>query len=173
MSADREPGGGERRAQELICLLLEGRAGLLEQDELAAAARRDPALRRQLRQQLVVDEMLSQAAAPERSLPAFLDGLQERERIHGSPDIFLAEFRIAMARQMSPPRLVRTVSLQLAAVAVAACIAIGFSALLLDWMAGKASALEPFVARASELAGTLSSTPTGARRAYLDASVIR
>ncbi len=160
------------RHQQLISLLLEGRASLPEQDELAQAARMDPELLVLLRQQMLLDEVLSQLAAPERSLPAFIDGLHEQQRIATEPDAFMLRLRVALAAQEESPIEHHPLLARTGALAIAATLLIGASCLLLSWMHERAGSMAPYLATYSELASATSADPSIASKAFRDAGGI-
>ncbi len=68
------------RYEELLCALLDGELSTEEADELAAGLRTQPDLLRDLARHLVLWEVWSQHAAPERSAEAFVAAWRTRLR---------------------------------------------------------------------------------------------
>jgi hypothetical protein len=79
------------RYQELLERLLEGELSGAEAEELAAALRERPELRRDLRSHLVLWELWSQQHTPERSSEAFLNAWKTRLRVEGEDAEAFAE----------------------------------------------------------------------------------
>lgn len=135
----------DREAATRIARLLDGTADPWELDAIATAAREETAFREQLRQHLVIDEVLSQLLAPERTADAFLSGVEERQRIDEDAVAFtaqvLAAAQAAHARAAVPARRWPTpgpVLIQGAGL-LAACLAVALLGLLLSHLPGAAS----------------------------------
>jgi hypothetical protein len=86
------------RFVELVGRLLDDELAVGEGDELAAALRAAPELRRELRQHLVIWELWSQQRSPERSAEVFFVALQTRRRAEFDGESFLAGLKRRMAR---------------------------------------------------------------------------
>jgi len=94
------------RYDALVGALHEGSLTAAEADELAALARAQPELRRDLRRQLVLWELWAQQQAPERSAGSFLAACRTRLRAEaeGEGETFLAALHERQAHPALTPR---------------------------------------------------------------------
>jgi len=78
----------EPDAQALLGRIIDGPPGPALHEQIQSARRLSPAERQRLRQHLLLDEILSQSLAPERSADAFLAGLIQRHRCEQDGEAF-------------------------------------------------------------------------------------